>query len=43
MTEKEMEEQMEKALKKVPFEIKKIKVMLFFLKICREFRRRIGL
>ncbi|MGF6907515.1 hypothetical protein [Fusobacterium sp. PH5-44] len=41
LTEKEMDEQIEKALNKVPFEIKKIKIMLFFLRIYREFKRRL--
>lgn len=32
MTEKEIEIQMAKAVKKVPFEVKKIKIILFFIK-----------
>lgn len=32
MTEKEIEEQMERAVKKVPFEVKKIKFVLFLIK-----------
>ena len=37
MTEKEIEEQMERAVKKVPFEIKKIKMILFLVKKYRKF------
>ena len=37
MTEKEIEEQMEKAVKKVPFEVKKIKVILFLIKKYKKF------
>ena len=37
MTEKEIEEQMSKAVKKVPFEIKKIKFILFLVKIYWDF------
>jgi hypothetical protein len=35
MTEHEIEIQMEKALKKIPFEIRKIKFILFFLKFVK--------
>ena len=35
MTEKEIEEQMARAVKKVPFEIKKIKLILFLVKNIR--------
>jgi|GEM_PF-3150415 len=41
MTEKEIDEQIERTLEKVPFEMKKIKVALFFLRIYREFKRRL--
>ena len=37
MTEKEIEEQKEKAVKKVPFEVKKIKVILFLIKKYKKF------
>ena len=37
VTEKEIEEQMEKAVKKVPFEVKKIKVILFLIKKYKKF------
>lgn len=32
LTEKEIEEQMEKSIKKIPFEMKKIKFILYILK-----------
>lgn len=37
MTEKEIEEQMARAVKKVPFEVKKIKVILFLIKKYKKF------
>ena len=37
MTEKEIEEQMERAVKKVPFEVKKIKFILFLIKKYKKF------
>ncbi len=37
MTEKEIEQQMAKAVKKVPFEIKKIKFILFLVKKYKKF------
>ena len=39
MTEKEADIQMEKALNKIPFEMKKIKFALFVVKILREIKR----
>lgn len=37
MTEKEIEEQMARVVKKVPFEIKKIKLILFLVKKYKKF------
>lgn len=37
MTEKEIEEQMARAVKKVPFEVKKIKLILFLIKKYKKF------
>ena len=37
MTEKEIEKQMERAVKKIPFEIKKIKFILFIIKKYKNF------
>jgi len=40
MTEKEIEEGMTKSLGKIPWEIRKIKFVLFFVGLWRELRRR---
>ncbi|WP_300356559.1 hypothetical protein [Fusobacterium sp.] len=37
MTEKEIEEQMSRAVKKVPFEVRKIKLILFLIKKYKKF------
>ena len=37
MTEREIEEQMARAVKKVPFEVKKIKFILFLIKKYKKF------
>lgn len=37
MTEKEVEEQMSRAVKKVPFEVRKIKLILFLIKKYKKF------
>lgn len=37
MTEKEIDEQMARAVKKVPFEVKKIKFILFLVKKYKSF------
>lgn len=39
MTEKEIDLQMKKALEKVPFEIRKIKFVLFLLKIVKRIKK----
>ncbi len=39
--EKDIEQQMERAIKKIPFEIKKIKFVLFFVKIWKSIKFKI--
>lgn len=38
MTDKEIELQMEKAIEKIPWEIKKIKLILFIIKKIKKFK-----
>ncbi|MDR1834268.1 MAG: hypothetical protein LBQ96_00480 [Fusobacteriaceae bacterium] len=41
LTEQEIEAQMKKSLEKIPGEIRKIKVALFFVGLWREVRRKV--
>lgn len=43
MTDKEIELQMEKAIKKIPWEIKKIKMILFLVKTYRKTKTFLGI